>query len=145
MSVLPIPQGFRSVTPYLLIRDVAGVISFLKYTFGAVEMERIPGPDGKIMHAEVKIGDSMIMLGEASGTFEPMPSSIYVYVQNTDAAYNRGLEAGGTSVMEPADQFYGDRNCGVKDGSGNIWWIATHVEDVSPEELARRSKAHHPA
>jgi uncharacterized glyoxalase superfamily protein PhnB len=93
------------------------------------------------MHAEVTIGDSVIMMGEPMGEFKPMPCMIYVYVEDTDAVYKQALKAGATSVMEPADQFYGDRNAGVKDMAGNLWWIATHVEDVAPEELEKRAQA----
>ena len=103
----------------------------------------MPGPDGRIMHAQVTIGDSVVMMGEPSGEFKPMPGSIYLYVNDTDAVYKRALEAGATSFMEPADQFYGDRNAGVKDPSGNIWFIATRKEDVPPDELARRAEALH--
>lgn len=93
------------------------------------------------MHAEVKIGDSVIMMGEPMGDFKPMPGSIYLYVKDTDATYRKAIQAGAVSIMEPADQFYGDRSAGVKDPLGNFWWIATHIEDVPPEELARRAAA----
>ena len=141
MAVNYIPKGYNTVTPYLIVEGADKVIDFVKQSFGAVEIERLPGPDGKIGHAEVRIGDSVIMLGEAGDHWKPMPCSIYLYVQDTDAAYKRALEAGATSVMEPADQFYGDRNAGVKDSSGNLWWIGTHIEDVSPEEIRRRAEA----
>jgi uncharacterized glyoxalase superfamily protein PhnB len=118
---------------------VAKVIDFLSQTFDAKETERMTRPDGAIMHAEVRIGDSPIMLGEPAGQFQPMPACIYVYVTDTDAAYQRALGAGATSLMEPADQFYGDRNAGVRDPAGNVWWIGTHIEDVAPEEIARRA------
>lgn len=147
MAVKPVPEGYHSATPYLIVPGVAKVIDFLKQTFDAKEShERMSRPDGAIMHAEVKIGDSPIMLGEPMGQFPPMPASIYVYVADTDACYQRALKAGATSLMEPADQFYGDRNAGVRDPAGNVWWIGTHIEDVAPEEIARRSaqsaKAH---
>ena len=93
------------------------------------------------MHAEVKLGDSFIMMGEPMGEFKAMPASLYLYVPDTDATYARVIKAGGTSIMEPADQFYGDRNAGVKDTSGNHWWIGTHIEDVSPDELSKRAEA----
>lgn len=136
-----IPKGFHTVTPYLIVEGADKLIDFLKQSFGAEEVERIAGPDGKVGHAEVRIGDSMIMMGEASGEWKPIPGSIYLYVKDTDAAYKHALEAGATSVMEPADQFYGDRNAGVRDVCGNTWWIATHIEDVSSEEIARRAQA----
>lgn len=140
-NVKPIPDGFHSVTPYLIVEGVAGLIDFLKQAFDAVEKERLPGPDGKVGHGEVRIGDSVVMMGEASGEWKPMPGAIYLYVNDTDATYKRALAAGATSLMEPSDQFYGDRNAGVKDPCGNMWWIATHKEDVSPEELTRRAAA----
>jgi PhnB protein len=142
MAVKPIPDGFHSVTPYLMVQGVAALIDFLKQAFGAEEIFRMPRPDGAIMHAEVKIGDSMIMMGEAMGEHEPMPGSIYLYVSDTDAVYHRALQAGATTVMEPGDQFWGDRQGGIKDPVGNHWWIATHKEDVSPEELAKRAEAY---
>ena len=142
MKVKPIPTGFHSVTPYLVVGGVAGVIDFMKEAFGAEETHpRMTRPDGAVMHAEVKVGDSILMMGEPVGSFGPMPGCFYLYVEDTDAVYRRALGAGATSVMEPADQFYGDRNAGVKDPSGTLWWIATHIEDVPPEELARRAAA----
>jgi PhnB protein len=96
-------------------------------------------PDGAIGHAEVRLGDSVIMLSEAQGgEHKPMPTGIYLYVENCDATYKRALEAGATSVMQPTDQFYGDRSAGIKDQFGNHWYIATHIEDLSKEELTKR-------
>jgi PhnB protein len=142
MAVKPIPDGFHTVTPYLTVPGVAKLIDFLKQAFEAEEtMPRFALPDGRIMHAEVRIGDSMVMMGEPQAPWQPMPASMYLYVKDTDATYKRALQAGATSLMEPADQFYGDRNAGVKDPSGNVWWIATHVEDVKPEEMGKRAEA----
>jgi PhnB protein len=141
MAVTPIPEGYHTVTPYLVVQGVAKLIDFLKRAFDAQELMRMPRPDGTILHAEVKIGDSIVMMGEATGEHKPMPGSIYLYVADTDATYKRALQAGASSTMEPADQFYGDRNAGVVDPVGNHWWIATHIEDVPPEELARRAEA----
>src|SRR5262249_18738544 len=109
--------------------------------FDAKEIERLDGPNGTVGHAQLQIGDSMIMMGEAMGQWTPMPCSIYLYVRDADATYQRAMRAGGTSVMEPADQFYGDRHGGVKDPSGNLWWIATHKEDISAEELRNRAES----
>lgn len=136
-----IPEGYHSVTPYLVVEGVPKLIDFLKAAFDAVETERVPGPDGKIGHAEVRIGDSVVMMGEAGGESKPMPAMIYLYVSDADANYKRALDAGATSLMEPADQFYGDRSAGVKDPCGNQWWIATRIENVSKEELQRRAEA----
>jgi PhnB protein len=140
-KVQPIPEGYHSVTPYLVVSGAPRVIEFLERTFHASEISRHTRPDGSIMHAEVRVGDSIIMIGEATGEWPAMPSGLYVYVEDVDAAYRRALQAGATSIAEPKDQFYGDRSGGVKDPSGNTWWIGTHVEDVSPEELERRQQA----
>jgi uncharacterized glyoxalase superfamily protein PhnB len=141
MPVKPIPEGFHSVTPYLVVENAAKLIDFTKQVFGAEEKERMQTPDGRIMHAEVRIGDSVIMLGEPMGDQKPMPTALYLYVSDADAVYRRALAAGAVSLMEPADQFYGDRNAGVKDPAGNLWWIATHKEDVPREEMERRAQA----
>jgi PhnB protein len=141
MPVNYIPEGCQSVIPYFVVDDAAGLIRFLEATFGAVERERHPTPEGRIMHAEVKVGDCYIMMGDANEKFSAMPMNTYVYVEDVDATYRKGLEAGATSTMEPADQFYGDRSAGVKDRWGNTWWIGTHVEDVSPDEIQRRMEA----
>ena len=141
MAVKPIPDGYHSVTPYLVVQGAATLIEFLKQAFEASETFRMARPDGTIMHAEVKIGDSTVMMGEAGGEHKPMPTCIYLYVNDADAVYKRALQAGATSQMAPANQFYGDRHGGVMDPVGNLWWIATHVEDVPPEEVARRAEA----
>lgn len=137
-NVKVVPDGYHTVTPYLMVKGVAELIDFLKEAFDAVEIERLPGPDGTVGHGEVRIGDSVVMMGEG-GHFGPMPAAIYLYVKDVDACYKRALDAGATSLMEPADQFYGDRSAGVKDAFGNIWFVATHIEEVSPEELSRRA------
>ena len=141
MAVKPIPEGYHSVTPYLVVQGVPTLLDFLKHAFDATEIMRMPRPDGAIMHAEVRIGDSIVMMGEATGEFQPMPASIHLYVHDADATYQRALQAGATSTMEPADQFWGDRHAGVMDPVGNRWWIAMHQEDVPPEELERRADA----
>lgn len=141
MSVKTIPEGYHSVTPFLTIPGAAELIDFLKTAFNAREKERISMPDGSLAHAEVWIGDSIIMLGEPMGGCESMPGAFYLYMDDMDAAYKRALEAGATSTMEPSDQFWGDRLAAVKDRFGNIWNLATHVEDVSAEEMQRRMAA----
>ena len=134
------PEGFHTVNPYLAVKGAAQVLDFLIKAFGAVEVgERFKGPDGAIMHAAVRIGDSMVEVSDAPG--EPMPAALHMYVEDTDAAYQRAMQAGGTSLREPMTTFYGDRSAGVKDPGGNSWWIACHVEDVSQEEMVRRMKA----
>jgi uncharacterized glyoxalase superfamily protein PhnB len=119
------------------------LLDFLKQAFGA-ELTHPPmtKPDGTVGHAEVKIGDSRIMMGDASGSKSgAMPAVLYLYVPDCDALYRRALQAGATSISEPADQFYGDRHGGIMDPSGNQWWIATHKEDVSHEEMVKRAQA----
>jgi PhnB protein len=140
VAINPIPKGYRTLTPYLVVEGVSRLVDFLKETFGAQEVHpAMLRPDGSVMHAELRIGDSLVMMGEPTGEFKAMPAMLYVYVEDTDATYYRALQAGAKSVTEPADQFYGDRNAGITDPSGNCWWIATHKEDVSPEEAARRA------
>jgi len=141
MSVSNPPRGYHSICPYLLITDVPKMIDFLVRAFGAIEKERHERPDGSIGHAEVKIGDSIVMMGGVSGEWKSMEASVFIYIDDADAAYARALAAGATSVMEPSLQYYGDRMGGVRDPFGNLWWVATHVEDVSPEEMAARSRA----
>jgi PhnB protein len=140
-AVKPIPDGYSAVTPYLVVQEPAKLIEFLTQAFNAKLHHKSLGPDGNIAHAEVKIDGAPIMIGGARPGVVPTTAMIYLYVTDTDASYKRALAAGGTSVMEPANQFYGDRNAGVKDSAGNQWWIGTHIEDVSPEELDRRMKA----
>jgi uncharacterized glyoxalase superfamily protein PhnB len=140
-SVQPIPDGSHTITPYLVVEGVPKLIEFLKQAFGAQEQGRMARPDGGVMHAEVKVGDSKLMIGEPMGDWKAKPCSLYLYVEDVDAVYQRAIQAGGTSVSEPSDQFYGDRTGGVIDPSGNYWGIATHVEDVSHEEMAKRFAA----
>jgi uncharacterized glyoxalase superfamily protein PhnB len=139
MTVKPIPEGYHTVTPYLILQGAAQLIDFLKQAFDAEEILRMAQPDGTITHAEVKIGDSRMMMSEATGDFKPMPAMLHLYVEDMDAVYRQALQAGATSLREPEDQFYGDRTGGVQDSSGNQWWLATHIEDVSAEEMARRA------
>ncbi|MCO6456919.1 MAG: VOC family protein [Pirellulaceae bacterium] len=141
MNVAPIPAGFHTVTPYLVVADVRRLLEFLQAAFGAELLDCVDGPEDRIMHAQVRIGDSMVMIGGANEHFPPLVSALYLYVPDTDALYERAMRAGAESLMEPADQFYGDRNAGVKDPSGNMWWIATHIEDVPSDEIARRAQA----
>jgi uncharacterized glyoxalase superfamily protein PhnB len=141
MAVNYIPDGYHTVTPYLTVRNASRLMQFLKDTFDAQEIEAMRGPDGSLRHGAARFGDSTVMMGEAGNGFTPMPAMLYVYVQDADAMYARALAAGGTSVREPTTQFYGDRHGAVTDPCGNQWWIATHVEDVSPEEMRRRAQA----
>lgn len=121
----PIREGFHTVTPYLIVQDVDKLIAFVKQAFGATETFRTTGAAGGT-HAEVRIGDSMVMIGSAGG--ESMPAMIFLYVEDVDAVYRSALQAGATSLMEPADQPHNDRMAGVKDPFGNQWYMATHLE-----------------
>jgi uncharacterized glyoxalase superfamily protein PhnB len=140
MAVKPIPDGYTSVTPYLTVKGVETLLDFVKKAFDADETVRMARADGTIGHAEVAIAGSVVMMGEASGEFPPMPGMIHLYVDDCDATYQRALASGATSMQEPADQFYGDRTAGVRDPSGNVWWIAKHVEDIPEDEMSKRAQ-----
>ena len=131
MATQAIPDGYHTVTPYLIVQDASGLIDYLGKAFGATERMRMPNGEGAIMHAEVQLGDSVIMLAEASEAYQAKPAMIHLYVPDVDAMYKRALEAGSESMREPAEQSYGDRSGGVKDRWGNEWWLATHVKDVA--------------
>ena len=142
MAAKPVPDGYHTVTPYLTVRGAPKVIEFLKQAFGAeLFHEPVKRPDGTIMHAQVQIGDSRIMIAEENEMAKATPSSLYLYVPNVDGVFQHAVKAGGSTIMEPMDMFYGDRSGGVKDPSGNSWYIATHKEDVTPQELAKRADA----
>jgi uncharacterized glyoxalase superfamily protein PhnB len=140
MPVNPIRAGFHSVTPYFFVQDAPRLIKFISEALGGVEVYRKERPDGSIIHAEMRLGNSMVMMAEAIDAFGPMPVSIYLYVTDSDLVYKKALEEGGISVFPIMTLPSGERYGGVKDPCGNIWWIATHVEDVSPEEEERRWK-----
>jgi len=142
MAAKPIPDGYHSVTPYLTVRGAAKIIEFLKQAFDArLSHEPIKRPDGTLMHAQVIIGDSRIMIAEENEMAKATTSTMYLYVPNVDSVFKQAVKAGGQTIMEPMDMFYGDRSGGVKDASGNSWFIATHKEDVSPLELQKRAEA----
>jgi PhnB protein len=141
MAVKPIPEGYRTVTPYLIVEDADKLLTFVKSAFGAKVKEEHRLPDGTIMHADVIVGDSHIMMGQANEQWQARKGSIMLYVPDVDATYKKALAAGGKSLQEVADQFYGDRSGGVEDPCGVAWWIATHVEDVPPEEMEKRAQA----
>jgi PhnB protein len=140
MALKPIPDGFHTVTPLLNVKGAAALITFLENALGAEEVLRMPGPGGMVMHAEVNIGNSRLMLAEASQS-APSSSSFYLYANDVDALYKRAIGAGAISESEPTDQFWGDRMATVKDPFGNTWSIATHKEDVTPQEMAKRMAA----
>jgi uncharacterized glyoxalase superfamily protein PhnB len=138
MAIQSIPRGFHTVTPYLVVQGASRLIHFMKQAFKANEHHRATRNDESIMHAEVQIGDSILLLSEARGDIHPMPGMLYIYVDDVDVVYQRALQAGAKPLRPPTDEFYGDRSGGVEDICGNQWWIATHKEDVPPDEMMRR-------
>ncbi len=146
MAVEPIPSGYHSVTPYIIVDGAVEAIEFYKTAFGAEELMRMPVADGRVLHAEIRIGDSPVMLADefpdmgAKGpkAFGGSPTSLMIYVEDVDAVFGRALEAGGTEVRAVQDQFYGDRSGTLRDPFGHQWTITTHIEDVSEDELQRR-------
>ncbi|MFY9729737.1 MAG: VOC family protein [Candidatus Acidiferrales bacterium] len=126
-----IPEGLRTLTPYLALEDTKGFIQFIKEAFGAQEKLVVPSPQGGIAHAKIAIGDSILEMSDAHGVYKPMPCGLHLYVPDTDAVYEQALRAGAKSLMPPADQPYGDRSGGVIDPFGNQWFIATHIKDVA--------------
>ena len=145
-KVNPVPDGYGTVTPYMAIRDAAKAIDFYQKAFGAEELFRMPGPGGKVMHAELQIGNSKVMLGEESleqgapspKTLGGTATGLLLYVNDVDASFNRAVSAGCTAKMPPTDMFWGDRFSKLEDPFGHSWSIATHKEDVAPEEMQRR-------
>ena len=135
-----IPEGMQSVTPYFICNEAANLISFIEKTFGGNVMARLDGKDDKVMHATMTIGESIIMIADASEKYAAMPIMVYVYVDDVDAVYKKAIAAKGVSLREPVDEFYGDRSAGIQDPWGNQWWIATHVEDISNEEIEKRAE-----
>ena len=150
-KVNPIPEGYHSVTPYLSIKGAAKAIDYYKQVFGATELFRMAGADGKIGHAEIKIGNSPIMLADefpemefvSPQTLGGSPIGLMIYVDDVDTMFNQAISAGATEVKPLQDQFYGDRSGTLKDPFGHVWTVATHVEDVAPEELQKRAAAAH--
>jgi uncharacterized glyoxalase superfamily protein PhnB len=128
------PEGFHSITPLLRVRDASKLIDFLKQAFGAKEISRYAQKDGSLMHAEVKIGDSMVMLSDSASDCKPTTCVLYLYVDDADKRYERALEFGATSLRKPRDEFYGDRCAAVIDPFGNQWWIATNKKKESGGE-----------
>jgi PhnB protein len=148
-NVRPIPEGYHTVTPYICVRDAAAALEFYKNAFGAIEEVRMQDPSGKVGHAEIKIGDSHIMLADEFPEMEfrspqsigGTPVTIHLYVEDVDAMVDRAVSAGATLVRPVKDEFYGDRSGSIKDPFGHSWSISTHKEDVSPEEIEKRVAA----
>jgi PhnB protein len=148
-NVRPIPEGRHAVTPYIVVRDAAKAIDWYKSAFGATEVARMPSPDGKIMHGEIRIGDSLIYVADefpqmgSKGiqSYGGSPVGIHLYVTNTDQVYERAIKAGAKPAMPPANMFWGDRFAKLTDPYGMSWSIATHIEDVPAEEMGKRAAA----
>ncbi len=141
MSVKPVPEGFHTVTPYISVQNLPHELAFLEKAFNAQIVRMTKGPDGLIRHSEVKIGDSMLMFAEACEEWPSVAVALYLYLPDVDASYQQALQAGAISIMAPKNQFYGDRNGGVKDPVGNTWWLSTHLEDLTDDQIAERMKA----
>ncbi len=148
-KVKPIPDGYRGATPYLTVKNAASAIEFYRRAFGATELFRIAAPDGKIGHAEIKIGEAVLMLSDeypemnvlSPETIGGSPVTIHIYVEDVDAMAKRAMEAGAKEVRPVADQFYGDRGGKFTDPFGHHWWLGTHIEDVTPDEMKKRAAA----
>ena len=140
MPTKPIPEGFHAITPYLFAQGASRLIEFISAAFEGELISHEKRPDGAVMHATMQIGDSMVMLADPTPEFGPVPTSIYLYVTDCDAVYHRALSSGGVSVFPMMTLPSGQRYGAIKDPSGNIWWVATHVEDVTPDEQERRWK-----
>lgn len=149
MPVQPVPEGYHTLTAYLAVDDAAAAIDFYGRAFGAKERVRMAGPGDSVMHAELEIGDSLLMLSDPFPQASTKPpkelggtsASIFMYVEDIDSMYKQAMDAGASSLMEPDDMFWGDRFGSVQDPFGHSWTIATHIEDVSPEEMEKRSEA----
>jgi len=150
-QVKPIPEGYHAVTPYLIVKGAANAIAFYEEAFGAKELYRLAEPDGRVAHAELQIGDSRVMLADenpAMGARSPQsiggtPVTLSLYVEDVDATVARAVKAGARLIRPVANMFYGDRTGGVTDPYGHSWFVMTHVEDVSPDEISRRAAAQH--
>ena len=137
----PIPKGFHTVTPFLLADDVEPLLHFIETAFAGTPHYSMKSDDGVIRHATIRVGNSLLMLSKGVEIYGRMPAMLHLYVANADAVYEQALKAGGTSLREPHNEFYGDRVAAVKDEWDNQWWIATHVEDVDADEMRRREQA----
>ena len=136
--VRPTPEGYHTVTPFVIVKGAARLIDFMKEAFGAKEIARVVGENGAIGHAEVRLGDSVVMMFDAKEGWPETPAFLRLYVEDCDAAYRQALDTGASSVTKPTNMPWGDRTCRVRDPLNNLWWVMTRIEDVSPEELEKR-------
>lgn len=144
MAVKRVPEGYHTVSPFMIVDDASKVLAFLKVTFGAETKGLTWGDEREdgtryIMNVEVRVGTSMVMLADARENVPPQPTMLYVYVEDVDDVHAKAIAAGGQEIMPPTDMFYGDRHGGIMDPAGNTWWIASHIEDVPDEEMQRRA------
>ena len=140
MAVNFVPKGYQQVIPYLIVKSAEDLITFTQLVFKAEVKEKMIGENGRVMHLELQIGDSVLMAGEEMENFPARATGCYVYIPDVDEAYQRAIEGGATSVMPPTTQFYGDRTAYLTDSQENIWYLSTHVEEVSPEEMEKRAR-----
>jgi PhnB protein len=141
-SVRPVPEGFHTVTPYLIVDGAAELLEFIKNAFGGTQTYITKGENDSIMHATIRIGDSLVMVSDTMDDTPPQTAMLYLYVESTDDMYKKAINAKATSVHEPTSEFYGDRAAAVKDKWGNVWWMATHEEDVDAAEIEKRKAQH---
>lgn len=139
-DIQPIPEGYHTITPFILVNGANELIEFIKEAFNGVVTYMMKLDEGVVRHSTVKIGDSLVMVADGSRRNESVSAMLHLFVEDVDAVYKQALEAGGTSIRKPKDEFYGDRTAGIEDNWGNQWWIATHIEDVSDDEIKKREK-----
>ncbi len=140
MAVKPVPEGYQTVIPYLIIKNPASTIEFAKNVLNAVVLDKMETPEGEIVHAELRIGDSVVMMGQSSEQYPPQPCMLHIYITDVDEAFNRAVKAGAKVVRALENQFYGDRSALVADANDISWNLSTHVEDVTPAEMQKRAE-----
>lgn len=136
------PEGYQDVIPYLIQPNINGLVKFMKKALDAEELSLMEDEEGNVVHGEMRVGDTVIMMGQSSEQFPQMKTMLHIYVKDVDETFKKAIEAGATVEREVADQFYGDRSGGVKDKWGNQWWFSTHKEDLTEEEMEKRHQEH---
>lgn len=139
----PIPMGFHTITPFLVVHGAEPLLDFIKSAFNGETTYMLKHGNGKVMHATARIGNSILMVCDADENFAAMPCMLYLYVKDVDELYAQALQAGAESLRAPQDEFYGDRSAGIRDRWNNQWWIATHIEDVDKDEISRRAQVYY--
>lgn len=140
MPVKSVPDGYQSVIPYLIIKNPAATIEFAKTVLNATLLEKMDTPEGEIVHAELRIGDSVVMMGQSGEQYPPQPCMLHIYLNDIDEAFKRAVKAGAKVIRQPENQFYGDRSALVVDANDISWNLSTHIEDVTPEEMQKRAE-----